>query len=161
MRKILAIAWNDVPRGVFGSRHLDFLSGAAAGIYLIIGQGLQQLYGSPDEIADQRIALLVVDADRSSLSNELITIIESSHSIQPLVKPAAEAQALIDEQQAAAVLTIPFGFERALVTGQPVNLSLEKLPNDTRALAIDQALAAAMISGGQHGAGCPEQPVPG
>jgi linearmycin/streptolysin S transport system permease protein len=144
MWKILAIAWNDI-RVEFSERDTWIFFLVLPLVFtFIIGQGLQRLYSSPDEGADQRYALLVVDADHSSLSNELITTIQSSPVLQPLVKPAGEAQKLFNEQQAAALLTIPSGFDHALVAGKPVDLSLEKLPNDTRTLAIDQSLSAAV-----------------
>jgi ABC-2 type transport system permease protein len=144
MRKILAIAWNDI-RVEFSERVTWIFFLVLPLVFtFIIGQGLQRLNGSPDEGADQRYVLLVVDADQSSLSNELIATLQSSPVLQLLVKPAGEAQKLFNEQQAAALLTIPSGFEQALAAGQPVDLTVEKLPNDTRTLAIDQALAAAV-----------------
>jgi ABC-2 type transport system permease protein len=144
MRKILAIAWNDI-RVEFSERVTwVFFLLLPLVFTLIIGQGLQRLNGSPDESTDQRYALLVVDADHSSLSSELIETIESSPVIRPLVKPAADAQLWFQQGQAAALLTIPSGFEEALLSGQPVEVPLKKLPNDTRTLAIDQALGAAL-----------------
>jgi linearmycin/streptolysin S transport system permease protein len=145
MRKIFAIAWNDI-RVEFSERVTwVFFLVLPLVFTFIIGQGLQRLYSSPDEGVDQRYILLVVDADCSSLSNELITTIESSPVIRLQVMPAGEAQASLNGQQAAALLTIPAGFERALAAGQPVDLALQKLPDDARTLAIDQALAAAMF----------------
>jgi ABC-2 type transport system permease protein len=144
MRKVLAIAWNDIR--VEFSEHVTWIFFLLLPLVFtfIIGQGLQRLNGSTDEGIDQRYILLVVDTDRSSLSNELITTIESSAVIRPQVLPAGEAQALMNEGQAVAMLTIPAGFEQTLATGQRVDLTLQKLPNDARTLAIDQALAAAL-----------------
>jgi ABC-2 type transport system permease protein len=144
MRKVFAIAWNDI-RVEFSERVTWIFFLVLPVVFtIIIGQGLRGLEGSPGEGAHQRYTLLVVDADHSSLSNELITIIGESPAIRPLVKPASEAQALFNQQQAAALLTIPSGFEQVLAAGQPVDISLEKLPNDTRTLVIDQALTAAL-----------------
>lgn len=144
MRKIFTIAWNDI-RVEFSERVTWVFFLLLPLIFtLIIGQGLQHSNGSPDEGSDQRYILLVVDADHSSLSNELINTIESSPVIRPLVKPAAEAQLSFQKGQAAALMTIPSGFEATLLAGQRVDLSLKKLPNDTRTLAIDQALGVAL-----------------
>jgi ABC-2 type transport system permease protein len=144
MRKILAIAWNDI-RMEFSERVTWIFFLVLPLVFtFIIGQGLQRLNDSPDEGADQRYVLLIVDADHSLLSKELITMIENSAVIQAQVEPAGEAQRLFNQQQAAALLTIPSGFEQALVAGRPVDLSVEKLPNDTRTFAIGQALSAAV-----------------
>jgi ABC-2 type transport system permease protein len=144
VRKVLAIAWNDI-RMEFSERVTWIFFLVLPLVFtIIVGQGLQGLNNSPDEGADQRYVLLVVDADHSSLSNELINAIANSSVIRPLQKPASEAQALFNQQQAAALLTIPLGFEQSLLAGQPVDLSLKKLPNDTRTLAIDQGLTEAL-----------------
>jgi ABC-2 type transport system permease protein len=144
MHKILAIAWNDI-RMEFSERVTWIFFLVLPLVFtIIIGQGLQRLNGSPDASADQRYVLLVADADQSSLSKELIATIGNSAIIQTQVEPDGDAQRLFDQQQAAALLTIPSGFEQALVAGQSVNLSVKKLPNDPRTLAIDQALAAAV-----------------
>lgn len=144
MLKVLAIAWNDI-RVEFSERVTWIFFMVLPLVFtLIIGQGLQGLNSSPSEGVDNRYTLLVVDADRSSLSNELVTTLAKSTIIRPLVKPAGEAQALFKDQQAAALLTIPTGFERSLMAGQGIDLSLEKLPNDTRTLAIDQGLSEAL-----------------
>ncbi len=144
MLKVLAIAWNDI-RVEFSERVTWIFFLVLPLVFtLIIGQGLQRLNSSPSEGVDNRYTLLVVDADRSSLSNELVTTLAKSPVIRPLVKPANEAQALFNDQQAAALLTIPTGFERSLLAGRVIDLSLEKLPDDTRTLAIDQGLAEAL-----------------
>jgi ABC-2 type transport system permease protein len=144
MRKVLAIAWNDI-RMEFSERVTWIFFLVLPLVFtFIIGQGLQRLYSSSNESTDQRYVLLVVDADHSSLSNELITAIESSEVIRAQVEPGGEAQRLFDQQQAAAILRVPAGFGQALAAGQPVDLSVENLPNDPRTLAIDQALATAI-----------------
>jgi linearmycin/streptolysin S transport system permease protein len=140
VRKVLAIAWNDI-RVEFSERVTWIFFLVLPLVFtLIVGQGLQGLNSSPDQGAGNRYVLLVVDADRSSLSKELVAAIANSPVIQPMDEPANEAQKLFTEQQAAALLTIPSGFERALLAGQPVDLLLKKLPNDARTLAIDQGL---------------------
>jgi ABC-2 type transport system permease protein len=144
MLKVLAIAWNDI-RMEFSERVTWIFFLVLPLVFtLIIGQGLQRLNSSPSEGVDNRYTLLVVDADSSSLSNELVTTLAKSTIIRPLVKPAGEAQALFNNQQASALLTIPTGFERSLMAGRGIDLSLEKLPNDTRTLAIDQGLSEAL-----------------
>ncbi len=144
MLKILAIAWNDI-RVEFSERVTWIFFLVLPLVFtLIIGQGLQGLSSSPSGGVDNHYTLLVVDADHSSLSNELVTTLAKSTIIRPLVKPAGEAQALFKDQQAAALLTIPTGFERSLMAGLGIDLSLEKLPNDTRTLAIDQGLSEAL-----------------
>jgi ABC-2 type transport system permease protein len=141
MRKVLAIAWNDI-RVEFSERVTWIFFLVLPLVFtIIVGQGQNN---SPDQGADNRYVLLLVDADHSSLSKELVAAIANSPVIQPMEKPANEAQALFNKQQAAALLTIPSGFERALLAGQPVDLPLKKLPNDARTLAIDQGLTEAL-----------------
>jgi ABC-2 type transport system permease protein len=59
----------------------------------------------------------------------------------PLERAAAEQQ--FASEQASAWLTIPAGFEAALMDGAPVELALQKQPNDNAADAAEQAVAAA------------------
>lgn len=144
MRKVLAIAWTDI-RMEFSERVTWIFFLVLPLVFtIIVGQGLQGPNNSSHEGADQRYTLLVVDADHSSLSRDLISTIANSSVIRPLQKPAGEAQALFNQQQAAALLTIPLGFGQSLLAGQPLDLSLEKLPNDPRTLAIDQGLTQAL-----------------
>ncbi len=143
MRKLLAIAWTDI-RIEFSERStLLFFLVLPLVFTVIIGLGLQGVSSGDEEASDQRYAVLVVDADGSQAAAELIDALTSSQVIRPVLRDAAQADALYQDRQAVGILTIPPGFGRALLDGSPVSLSLRELPDDNRALAVDQAVRAA------------------
>jgi ABC-2 type transport system permease protein len=139
IRKLLAIAWNDV-RVEFSSRWtLVFFLVLPLVFTTILAAAMRNVYGENNPNADTRIPVLVVDLDHSDLSARLLAALAASGTIRPLSQP----QASFDQGQAPALLTIPAGFGQALLAGQAVALPLHVAPDDSRVVAVEQALDAA------------------
>lgn len=143
MRKVFDIAWNDVRVEFSSAWTLVFFLILPVVFTAIIGASMSGMYGEDDPETDDRFPVLVVDEDGSGLSAELGAVLEASDIVHPVLEPREEANRLFEETSALAILTVPAGFEDALLDGQPVDLRLRKLPNDDRVLAVEQAIHAA------------------
>jgi ABC-2 type transport system permease protein len=144
IRKLFAIVWNDV-RIEFSSRWtLVFFLVLPLVFTTIVALAMGNLYGESNPSADSRIPVLVVDLDHSDLSVRLVAALASSGTIRPLSQSQAEAQTAFDQGQAPALLTILPGFGQALLAGQAVGLPLREAANDSRVVAVEQALDAAV-----------------
>jgi ABC-2 type transport system permease protein len=94
----------------------------------------------------------VVDEDNSDLSRALLDELATSTTVSSEPMLRSEAETLLAENNVAAVLTIPAGFEETLLAAgrrpSAVTLDLQSTPNNTNALAAEQAvqLAAGNIS---------------
>lgn len=146
--KITSIAWKDaIIRFSSRSEILFFLILPLVFIFLL-GGGLQ----GGGEASDERIVMPVVDEDNSELSQALLDELATSTTVSGETMPRDEAEALLADNNVAAVLFIPAGFEESLlaVNDQPsaVALNLQAAPSNTNALAAEQAvqLAAGAIS---------------
>ena len=95
MRKILSIAWNDI-RIEFSHRStLVFFLVLPLVFTTVIGVGLQNVDGSD---SDSRFLVLVVDKDRSPVSEALADAMESSEVIRPMFEDQDEAERLLEEE---------------------------------------------------------------
>lgn len=139
MRKVLAIAWLDFKMGFADKSELVFFLVLPI-IFTLILAGTM---GGGSSGADDRVVLPVVDEDASALSAQLTTLLAESDVVRPEAKTRAEAEALVKEGKVGAALVIPAGFGEALMAGHPSDLRLAQAPNDTRALAAEQAVRAA------------------
>lgn len=137
MKKILAIAWKDA--------RLRFQSAGELLYFLILPVVFTFLLGTvfSGTGSDERLRLPVVDLDQTPASAELIAWLTQSDAIRPEELSAEEAQALFDDNEVVAVLTIPSGYETGLITSQTVTLDLVKDPSDQNALVIEQILFSA------------------
>lgn len=140
MRKLLAIAWNDVKVEFSSPWTWVFFLLLPVVFTAVIGAGLSTMYSEGD---DPRFPLLVVDGDGSVLAEELGAALESSDAIRPVFATPAEAERSFSGGGAPAVLDIPPGFGEALLAGEPVTLVLHKAPDDSRVFAVEQAVRAA------------------
>jgi ABC-2 type transport system permease protein len=140
MIKLLTIAWNHI--------RIEFEDRSTIVFYLIlpllftvvIGAALG---GNPNSDADTRPIVVVVDADQSALSQELVTALRTSTAMQAETRSQAEADRAFEGDKALGVLVIPIGFQSAALNGQPIDLDL-KTTNDSRALAVEQDVRANM-----------------
>lgn len=138
MMKIATIAWKDtLVRFASRSEWLFFLI-LPVFFTFVVTQFAGQASGG-----DNRIPLLVIDADGSALAGEVLAELEQSDAVRPLVLPPAEARAAFDERDAAALLTIPAGFETAVLAAQPVEVEILVDASNTNSLAAEQAVRAA------------------
>ena len=135
--KILSIAWKDnLLRFSDRSELLFFL--VLPVIFTLV------LSGSSPAPSTPSIPVLVVNEDGSLLSQELVSALSISSSIQPQVVTRAEAEKKYGERNAPAWLTIPAGFGQALISAQTGQLDLRRLPNNTDADAAERAISAAL-----------------
>ncbi|HZW03532.1 MAG TPA: ABC transporter permease [Anaerolineaceae bacterium] len=154
MRKLLAMAWNDL-RIEFSERAtLVFFLLLPLLFTVIVGQGLSGMNGGAEEGS---YPILVVDADRSPLSQRLVAALDAEPGLQVTTTTAAGREAALAESAALAALTLPPGFGAALQAGEAVTVELETTGEDLSALAavqeientlglIDSAVAAAAAS---------------
>lgn len=139
MNKIFAIAWKNIL--------IRFSSRIFLIFWLILPLVFTFLLASAQQSAeggDNRQLLLVVDEDKSELSQQLLAELELSEAIRPELKTAAEAEEGLRDQESLAILTIPAGFEQATQAGQLTELQLKKAPNTTDADLIEQAVSASI-----------------
>ncbi len=143
MRKVLAIAWNDIQIEFSERSTLIFFLLLPVVFTTIIGLVLGNMYSSGDPNADLRQPVLVADLDGGPYAAKLITVLSTSTTIRPEVRPASEALALFEDQSFTALLTIPAGFGSSLQAGEPVGVILDVLPVGTTAVGVEQAVNAA------------------
>ena len=93
---------------------------------------------------DSRVKLYVVDQANNSLSENLISALEKSSSVNPLVKTLDEANSDFDQRKVAAVLVIPETFTEEALLSNLAELNLQQLPNNTNAMIIQQAVQAVL-----------------
>ncbi len=140
MRKLLAIAWLDFKMGFADKSELIFFLVLPV-IFTLILAATMSGGGSSD--GDNRYTLPVADEDASALSSQLTALLAESDVVRPVARTRAEAEALVKDGKVAAALIIPTGFGEALMAGRVSDLTLTQAPNDTRALAVEQAVRAA------------------
>lgn len=139
MNKIFAIAWKNIL--------IRFSSRIFLIFWLILPLVFTFLLASAQQSAeggDNRQLLLVVDEDKTALSEQLLAELEQSEAIRPELKTAAEAEEGLRDQESLAILTIPAGFELSAQAGQLTELQLKKAPNTTDADLIEQAVSASV-----------------
>jgi ABC-2 type transport system permease protein len=137
LRKIIAIAWKDaIIRFSSRSEILFFLVLPIVFTLILGGSGLS---GS-----DSAIPLPIVNEDGSNLSAKLISTLENSEALAVMVLSVEEAEVRFTNEEAPALLTIPAGFEEALLGGESAEIVLQKAPNNNNAEAVDQTITAAV-----------------
>jgi ABC-2 type transport system permease protein len=143
MRQIIAIAWKDTLIRFSSRSELLFFIILPVVFTLVISGGLAKM-GQGDD----RVPVLVVDRDGSSLSTELLQTLSQSSGIRAVNADSTQAEAEFDKNNTPVWLTVPAGFGVALAAGQPATLDLRTLPNNLNALAAQRAidLAAQRVS---------------
>ena len=143
MKKLLAIAWTDVRIELSDRSSIAFLVILPLLFTWLVGSVL----GGADTAGDSRFALAIVNEDGGDRSHALISMLESSGTVNPLVTSAEEADRVFRES-GVSVLTIPSGFEGGLLSGEGSSLALKRAANDPGVLAVEQAVqdAAGQLS---------------
>ncbi len=139
MRKLLAIAWNDI--------RLQFMEKSEIVFFLvlpIVFTSVLAMSMGGDPTAGNRFPVIVVDEDKSAQSQQLVASLQASTVVKPQVKTAAAADAAFTTKDAyiPAVLTIPSGFGAGLVDAQPVSLNVRRAPSDNRVLGVEQEISS-------------------
>ncbi|MHB0877046.1 MAG: ABC transporter permease, partial [Anaerolineae bacterium] len=138
MRKILAMAWNDIKIEFSDRSTIFFFLILPIAFTSIIGAGLSGL----SEPSDNRIPVLVVDGDGGQLAARFVASLSASQAVRPVVVTATEAEVSLGEA-ATTLVTVPAGFSASLEAGAPTTVLLRRTGNDVNVLAVEQAVRAA------------------
>lgn len=136
MRKLLALAWNHI--------RIEFEDRSTIVFYLILPIIFTVIVGSAlgGGSGDSRMAVLVVDEDRTAMSAELIGGLEASPVLRVSIESRDEAAQSLDDGKAVALVIIPAAFGDTLAAGKPIDLNLKSNPQDSRSLAVEQEINA-------------------
>ena len=141
MRKVLAIAWNDIQNEFAERSTLIFFLVLPLVFTAIIGAALQNTYSDGSE--DPRLPVLVVNADEGDYSTVLLDLLNASDTVRMI--PVSEAESLgMLEDGYPALLKIPLNFSDRLSTKEPAALELIKLEQNNQAMGIEQAVKTAL-----------------
>ncbi len=145
MRKILALAWNDIQLEFSERSTLVFFLILPLVFTAIIGVALQNTYTDGSE--DPRLPLIVVNEDQGTYATELISLLDGSDTVRVVEASAQAAEEMINDDF-PAILTIPAGFSQKISTGEQAPLQLYKSPDSNAPVGIEQAIktAAARLS---------------
>jgi len=137
MKKILAIILKDLRIRFTSPMEWMFFLILPVVFILILSGGT----GPP---ADQRITLEVVDQAQSSLSEALISELEKSSSIKPVLTAFDDARDDFESRQASAILIIPQGFTVEALQKHKAEVELRQQKNNLNALVHQQAVQEAV-----------------
>jgi ABC-2 type transport system permease protein len=148
MSKIFHLAWTDI--------RIEFSERSTLVFFLILPIVFTAILGNamsgppPDSDVDNRLVLLLVDEDGTTLSGELTAVLNASTLARPVIRERIEAERLLAEDELPGLLIIPAGFEATLLAGEELALTLQTAVTDNRAIALEQAVstAAGQVSGG-------------
>jgi ABC-2 type transport system permease protein len=140
MRKIAAIAWKDTLIRFSSRSEILFFFLLPIVFTFILGRSTP----GGESSGDNRILLPVVDEDKSALSAELLAALADSEVVRPVALAPAEALEQLEDEDVPAILTIPAGFEVALLGGKAIALHLRQAPNNSNSIVVEQAIQAAI-----------------
>ncbi len=137
MSKVIAIALKDMKLRFSGITELLFFLILPL-IFTLLLSGV--LFGG----GSNKIVMVVVDEDKSDLSNKLVSLLQSSEVVMPSLLVRESAQETFDKRDAAAILIIPSGMEANLKAGQVVMLDFTLDPSNNNGFAVQQEVQKAM-----------------
>jgi ABC-2 type transport system permease protein len=137
MSKVIAIALKDMKLRFSGKTELLFFLILPL-IFTLLLSGV--LFGG----GANKIVMVVVDEDKSDLSNKLVSLLQSSEVVMPSLLVRESAQETFDKRDAAAILIIPSGMEANLKAGQVVTLDFTLDPSNNNGFAVQQEVQKAM-----------------
>lgn len=143
MRKIIAIAWNDLRIEFSGRSSLIFFLILPILFTWIIGLAMKDMV-APAQNNDPRTPLVVVNQDQCSASVELLSFMDTSDIIRIVEQDSATAEALFQGQNIAAVLWIPTTFSSSIMENGQADLELELNPMYSSSARIQQAVREAI-----------------
>jgi ABC-2 type transport system permease protein len=131
MSKVIALAWKDIKIRTGGKTQLLFFIILPL-IFTLLLSGV--LFGS----GTSKIVMVVVDEDNTSLSKELVSLLQASEIVAPSVMTREDAQKAFDNNNASAILIISSGMEASLKAGQAVALDFNLDPTNNNGIAAQQ-----------------------
>jgi len=135
MKALLAIARKDLL--------LRFSSRSEWLFFLILPLAFTAILGGGFNFGgdgDPRLPLFVVDEDGSGLSAALLADLGRSSTVLAHERSRAEAEAGVEDDEAAAALIVPADFGASLAAGEQARIVLISAPGDIDVLAIGQAV---------------------
>ena len=137
LKRMVAIAWKNIRLRFIAPSELLFFLVLPLLFSFLLGGGLS----APE--ADAPLTLLIVDRDGSELARDLLAALEETGIVAPEMSTQGEADAALEDDQAAALLTIPAGFGDALRAGDVITLQLQRGADEEDADVAEQAVALA------------------
>lgn len=144
INRIIAIIRKDTILRFEGRSELLFFLALPIIFTFILGGGLPAAGGG----GDNRIMLPVVDEDGGEQAVGFLVALAESEAVRPELMSRAEAEQLLDEDDAGAVLIIPAGFGAGLTTeglpaGSESRVTLRVSPNSNVGVAVEQEVQRA------------------
>ena len=135
MKKIFSIIWKDtILRFSSASELLFFFILPVVFTFILAGgTGVR---------GDNRIRLLVADEAQSPLSQQIISQLEESTTVNPETLPLEEAEAEFNDRTASALLVIPADCDSATLQTGEIVLDLRQQPNNLNAQAAQRSIQA-------------------
>ena len=93
---------------------------------------------------DVGTVLPVVMQEEGGLAARLLVELEAAPSVEPRVVSLVEAETMVSDEQAPALLVVPADFSERLAGGEDVTLTWRALPDNTAALAVEQTVRATL-----------------
>ena len=144
--RILTLALKDIKQN-FQSPQTAFFLLIMPVIFTVMFGFMFGGFGGANSDEDLRLPIAVLDEDKTALSQEYTTLLESSEVIRPVLDADMDEQELrqaVSNGDFAGALLIPSGFENALVHGSTSLLTLVTEENaPTVGISIKNALLSA------------------
>jgi ABC-2 type transport system permease protein len=137
MSKVIAIALKDIKVRRSGKTQLLFFLILPL-IFTLLLSGV--FFGG----GSNKIVMVVVDEDNTSLSHELVNLLQASEIVAPSLMTRENAQTAFDNNDASAILIIPSGMEASLKGGHAVALDFNLDPTNNNGLAVKQEVQKAI-----------------
>lgn len=102
------------------------------------------LSGGTRQASDNRITLFMVDEAQSTLSASLLSELEKSTSVKPVIKSREEALSTFESRKVTAVLIVPSGFEMTALQSGAAEVELRLQPSNTDGIIAQQGVQAAL-----------------
>lgn len=141
MKKIYNIAWKDIKNRFSNPTELMF--------FLVLPIIFTYLLSGTIGSSGETYQLLVVDQDQTSLSGQLVEGLDAAGSLQVELISNDDVEAATEEDNTAAILTIPAGFQECLYRGDSIDLALEETGDEGAYDAAEQQVFTAVEQMGQ------------
>lgn len=145
MRAFFVVAWNEI-RVEFSERSTIIFFLILPILFTgIVGIGLGSLHSDSDQDGDNRLTVAIVDKDESNLSEFLVSNLDQSSTVKPVLLSEQEALESQQAGEAYAILTIPSEYSEHLEEETPIDLPLEVDPDSLAASIIEEAVLGASV----------------
>jgi ABC-2 type transport system permease protein len=167
MRKLFALAWNDIRNEFSEHRSIVFFLLLPILFTWIIGLAMQSMFEPAGESEDTRTPLVVVNEDQGSFAADLISFLDQSEMVRVEEKESAEAWQLFEDESIPSILVIPVDFSAKVMNQQQPELAFTFNPTFSSSTLVQQAVSEALepvnraVAIGQQAAGFSTDSVKG